>query len=127
MTKLITILISSFLFLTQVGISKEQTFKARVTYYTGSRVAWSKIRRPIEGISVAAHPRFKFGTKLYIHDLKGIIGDGNFIVHDRGPAVTRGSASKGNIPVIDVFVSSTTKINRMKTAVPDYIEVIVTE
>lgn len=105
-------------------------YKARVTYYSedgiwGNRVACQKAKFAKEGVSVAAHPMFKFGTKVEIPALKGIIGDGEFIVQDRGPAVTKKVASRGKTLVFDVYVSSKAKIQMMKTKVPDYVEVIV--
>lgn len=107
-------------------------YKARVTYYSddgiwGNRVACPKAKYAKEGTSVAAHPMFKFGTKLEIPALKGIIGDGDFIVQDRGPAVTKKVASRGKTLVFDVYVSSKDKIRLMMTKVPDYVDVIVQE
>jgi len=107
-------------------------YKARVTYYSadgkwGNRVACQKAKYAKEGVSVAAHPMFKFGTVLEIPALKGIIGDGKFVVQDRGPAVTKKVASRGKTLVFDVYVASHSKIHKMKTAVPDYLEVIVKE
>ena len=107
-----------------------KVYKARVTYYStdakwGNRVACQQAKFAKEGISVAAHPMFKFGTKLEIPALKGIIGDGEFIVQDRGPAVTKKVASRGKTLVYDVYVASHAKIRKMKTAVPDYVDVIV--
>lgn len=113
-----------------LGSAKEQTYRARVTYYSndaiwGNKVACQKAKIAQEGTSVAAHPNFKFGTKLSIPALKGIIGDGKFIVQDRGPAVTRKVAARGKTYVFDVYVSSFSKINKLKTQVPDYVDVIV--
>lgn len=107
-----------------------KVYKARVTYYStdpkwGNRVACQKVKYAKEGVSAAAPPMFKFGTSLEIPALKGIIGDGKFKVQDRGPAVTRKTASHGKTIVFDIYVSSRSKIRKMKTAVPDYLEVIV--
>lgn len=85
--------------------------RARITYYSvgqdkyGSRNADPSSKRSKIGVTVAAHPKFKFGTKLSIPALKGIVGDGNFVVQDRGGAVTRKVASKGKHYVFDVFVT----------------------
>ena len=86
--------------------------KSRITYYSvgedkwGDLVACPKTPRAKEGITVAAHPDFPFGTKIKIPSLSGIIGDGIFIVQDRGSAVTKKKASKGECHVFDVFVKT---------------------
>jgi hypothetical protein len=132
MNKLFTLFISLFLVFSSPYVKAEEstTYRARVTFYTndphwGNRVACQTAKVAKEGISVAAHPKFKFGTKLEIPALKGIVGDGNFVVQDRGPDVTRKTASRGNAYVFDVYVSSHSKIRKFKTLVPDYLEVIV--
>lgn len=113
-------------------INKVHREKARVTFYSndpkwGKRVACQKTKYATEGITVAAHPKYKFGTKLFIPKLKGVIGDGIFVVQDRGGAVTRKVASNGKAFVFDVYVSSHSKIQKLKTKVPDYLEVQVLE
>lgn len=104
-------------------IKEEHT--ARITYFTGTRVACQKAKFAKEGVTVAAHPKFKFGTKLYIPDLKNVIGDGNFIVQDRGPAVTSKVASKGKALVFDIYVSSRAKISKFANKQPMYMKVYV--
>lgn len=103
---------------------------ARVTYYYpqppyGSKVACSKTKYATEGITVAAHPDFKFGTKLYIPELKNSVGDGYFTVQDRGPAVTRKSASNGKAYVVDVYVKSRSKLQYLTKTEPAYMKVYV--
>lgn len=127
----------ALLSMTMLGSAKdvqkhEQKFTARITYYSpsgkyGSKVAWQKTKRAQEGVTVAAHPNLKFGTKLSIPQLKGIVGDGEFVVQDRGPAVTARKASKGKAPVIDVFVSSSSKIAKLGKSRPAYMTVIITD
>ncbi|MBM1136932.1 hypothetical protein JO972_11700 [Verrucomicrobiaceae bacterium 5K15] len=109
---------------------KRVKIRARITYYSigqdkwGSRNACPKTKRSKIGVTVAAHPKFKFGTKLSIPKLKGIVGDGNFLVQDRGSAVTRKTASKGKYYVFDVYV---TPAQRRKYAnqLPEYMDVYV--
>lgn len=104
----------------------ETTFKARITYYYGhDRVAWSKVQKPVEGSSVAAHPDFKFGTKILIDGLKNIVGDGIFTVHDRGPAVTKKVASKGKLYVFDVFISDKAKYKKLSKSKNNIMDVKV--
>ena len=105
-------------------------FTARITYYTndpkwGNKVAWSRQGHAVKGETVAAPSRLKFGTRLSIPQLKGKVGDGEFVVHDRGPAVERGTASGGKLPVIDVYVSSHAEVNRLKVSMPRNMRVIV--
>tara|TARA_R110000772_G_scaffold94802_7_gene192944 strand:+ start:1756 stop:2184 length:429 start_codon:yes stop_codon:yes gene_type:complete len=102
--------------------------KARITYYCGrdkwgSRVACPKTRRANRGVTVAAHPDFKFGQKIYIPKLKNIIGDGYFNVQDRGGAVTKRRASKGKTYVFDVYVSSYNELKRNARKLPMYMNV----
>lgn len=103
---------------------------ARVTYYYpqppyGSKVACSKTKYANEGTTVAAHPDFKFGTKLYIPELKNSVDDGYFIVQDRGPAVTSKRASNGRAYVVDVFVKSRSRLQHLTKTEPAYMKVYV--
>tara|TARA_R110002167_G_scaffold214175_3_gene418952 strand:- start:10376 stop:10813 length:438 start_codon:yes stop_codon:yes gene_type:complete len=106
------------------------TIRARITYYHpyqdkwGSQVADPKTRRAKEGITVAAHPDFSFGTKVTIPKLKGKVGDGTFIVQDRGSWVTKKKASKGKCYVFDVYVDSRADYARCKRY-SEYMEVII--
>lgn len=89
-----------------------EIIRARITYYDcsqdqwGSRVSCQKTPRAKLGITVAAHPDFDFGQKIYIPELKGVIGDGHFIVQDRGSAVTKKKASKKLGYVFDIYCNS---------------------
>ena len=90
-------------------------YKARITFYSsdkkwGNRVADTKIRCAKESITIAAHPDFAFGTKVYIPQLKNKFDDGIFIVQDRGSAVTKKRASRGKAYVFDVYVSTHGKV-----------------
>ena len=115
------------------SIEEGVKIRARVTFYNpckrwGDQVASPSVKKAKEGVTVAASKKIPFGTKIKIPELEGIVGDGNFIVQDRGSAVCSKRASKGNAPVIDVFVSSAHKVNKYKTQVPDYLEVeIITD
>jgi 3D (Asp-Asp-Asp) domain-containing protein len=105
-----------------------QEYTARITYYStdgrwGNKVSCQKTRYAKEGITVAAHPNFKFGTKLYIPGLKGKIGNGNFIVQDRGGAVTSKKASRGKAYVFDIYVTSHSKIRKFAYSQPEYMKV----
>lgn len=110
--------------------SHSQEYTARITYYStdgrwGDRVSCQRTRRAKEGISVAAHPDFKFGTKIFIPGLKGKIGDGNFIVQDRGGAVTSKKASRGKAYVFDIYVKSHSKIRKFAYSQPEYMKIYV--
>ena len=106
--------------------AKDVKYRARITYYEdGKQVAWSKVKTAREGDSVAAHPVFKFGTRISIPALKGIVGDGEYVVHDRGPAVTKAVASGGKGYVFDVYVKSSARVRSLAKSVPMYMDVIV--
>lgn len=101
----------------------------RITYYTpdkkwGSQVAAPGIKKAIQGLTVAAHPDFKFGTKISIPRLKGIMDDGLFIVQDRGSAVTKKKASRGKAYVFDIYLSSTKSL-KYYTNLPAYMDVYI--
>ena len=107
-----------------------ESYLARITYYSndsrwGNKVACQSSKKAKEGITVAAHPDFGFGTKIIIPELKDKIGDGEFEVQDRGPAVTKKVASRGKAYVFDVYVSSKNKINKYAAVKPEYMKVYV--
>lgn len=107
-----------------------KVYTARITYYStdgewGDRVACQRAKHAKETITVAAHPDFKFGTRIYIPDLKGKIGNGYFIVQDRGGAVTSKKASKGKAYVFDIYVNSHSKIRKHAYSQPEYMKVYV--
>jgi len=104
--------------------------RARITFYSvgqdkfGVQNADPKSKRSKVGTTVAAHPHFDFGTKISIPALKGIVGDGNFIVQDRGSAVTKRTASKGGAYVFDVFVTPSQR-RRYGRELPEYMNVYI--
>ncbi len=113
---------------TTLGSAKEETYRARITYYhDGSgRVADSKTKRAVKGITLAAHPKWKFGTKVTIPELKGKLGNtGEFVVQDRGPAVTSKKASRGKAYVFDVYVKNEREVQAYAKKMPAYMKVIV--
>ena len=110
-----------------------KTVRARITYYHcyqdkwGCRVSDPKTKKAIQGITIAAHPDFVFGTKLFIPELTNIHGDGNFIVQDRGNDVTKKKASKGKGYVFDVYCNNVKTYNKMRKNNPEWMEVRVYE
>lgn len=107
-----------------------EAFVARVTFYTdddiyGDKVADPKTRRAKEGVTVAAAKDIPFGTRLRISGLEGVVGDGEFIVQDRGAHVQKRVASRGKTPIVDVYVSSRSKLKSCKTKLPEYMVVQV--
>lgn len=112
--------------------SPKQVIEARITFYSayedkwGSRVACQETKHATQGVTVAAHPDFDFGTKLIIPELKNVVGDDDvFIVQDRGTAVTKKKASKGEAYVFDVFVRSNKQKNYLAKKLPEYMSVRV--
>lgn len=89
---------------------EQKKIVARITFYHnhqdsyGSKTASGKKAR--QGITVAAHPDFKFGTKLTIPKMKSVLGDAEFVVQDRGTAVTRKTASKKKCYVFDIYITA---------------------
>ena len=87
------------------GESKtDKGIKVRLTTYHRNEDYWTRRLRSSsgytlkEGISVACDPKiFDYGTKIMIE------GVGVRQVHDTGTAVVEKKASKGKLPVVDVF------------------------
>ena len=106
-----------------------ETINARITYYDskqehwGTQVADPNTKKAKFGVTVAAHPDFDFGTEIFISDLKGIIGNGKFIVQDRGSAVTKKKAAKKKGYVFDVYCSSPSMRKKMAKNNPMWMEV----
>lgn len=112
---LLLLLMSLLTSCVQSNTLPNKSYKARITFYSsdkkwGNRVADTKIRYAKESITIAAHPDFAFGTKIYIPQLKNKFDDGVFIVQDRGSAVTKKRASRGKSYVFDVYVSTHRKV-----------------
>lgn len=114
-TTILSLLLSSFLL--------AQEYNARVTYYVDTKTASGA--KPQEGITIAADKSIKMGQKLYIPALKGINKDGIFTKQDVGSAVEKRTASKGKLPVVDVYVSSKEKIKRYSKTYPQIVKVVV--
>jgi 3D (Asp-Asp-Asp) domain-containing protein len=109
---------------------KGEWITARITYYTptspyGNKVACQKTKRAKEGITVAAHPKLKFGTRIEIPELADVMGDSSFIVQDRGSAVTKKVASRGKTEVIDVYLNSNQKLTKLTKTKPKYMKVLI--
>ena len=98
------------------GASPVKKVHARITYYHPEapwykKVSDQTVKTACEGVTVAAHPDFHFGTKVHIPALKNKLNDGNFVVQDRGSAVTKKTAAKGKGYVFDVYVTNRSKLN----------------
>ncbi len=111
-------------------VAKSGRTKARITAYRtgedkyGSHIAMSKYQRAKEGVTVAAESAMPFHTKIQIPKLAGIIGRGTFEVQDRGSAVEARKASRGQLPVIDVYVASMRKFRWCKAHLPEVMDII---
>lgn len=113
-----------FLIFASIASAQPKKIWARLTYYNpsqagGWKVAASKSIKNKQGVGIAAHPDFKFYTRVEIPVLNGVIDkDATFWVLDRGRDVTAKKASKGKAYVFDVFVTKTGRAfkNFCKTA-----------
>lgn len=109
----------------------EKTIRARITYYNShedkyhNKVACSSKLRAKQGITVAAHPDFKFGTRLDIPSLKYVLSSEHFVVQDRGSAVTSKRASHHKAYVFDVYVNSRRMTKYLEKTLPEYMDVVV--
>ena len=130
MKRILLYCIAALLPLSSLESASMRKLRCRITYYNpckrwGCQVAAPNVKKATSGVTVAAHPDFKFGTRIEIPELKGIVDDGQFIVQDRGGAVTSKKASKGKAYVFDVFVPTRALVERYKNRLPEYMEVIV--
>ena len=100
---------------------------ARITFYNkhedkyGNRIACSKIRRATRGRTVAAESTFPFGTIVAIPWLAKLLGNGRYVVEDRGGAVERRRASYGTTPVFDFYTETKKETNYLAAIVPPYL------
>lgn len=98
---------------------------ARVTFYNphedrfGSRVACGG--RAHEGETMAAPAVFAFDTRVNVPALCGHVGNGNFVIQDRGTALER-AYRRGQLR-LDVYVASRAKMARLCHDMPEYMEV----
>ena len=108
--------------------------KARITVYSahedhfGSKVAMCSKMRAKQGETVAAHPDFKFGTKLIIPELGKLLGDSIYEIQDRGSSITKKIASFGKSYVFDVFIAGSNRnMRRITKNWPPYMDVFVSD
>mgnify|MGYP001593976118 CR=1 FL=1 len=127
---LVSLLFISFAAQAAISFRKnvDKKLNCRITYYCGDdkwgdQVADPATKRAISGITVAAHPDFSFGTKIFIPELKDHMGDGHFIVQDRGGWVTSKKAAKGKAYVFDVYVPTKREQRTHASKRPMYMEV----
>lgn len=117
-------------------VKKKKPILCRITFYHRYQDCWgAKTASGVkaqEGITVAAHSDFEFGTQVYIPELKDIFGgDGLFEVQDRGRDVERKKAAKGKAYVFDIYVDAKSKLAANKRLqelmrnVDDYLPVYV--
>lgn len=97
----------------QSKTAEPKKIKVRLTTYHRNEDYWTRKLKSSsgytlkEGISVACDPRiFRYGTKLMIE------GVGVRQVHDTGTAVIEKTASKGKLPVVDIFFISKSSADR---------------
>lgn len=91
----------------------QQKIIARITFYHnhqdrfGDKLAIGG--RAKQGVTIAAHPDFKFGKVIDIPNLKRVIGSGEFIVQDRGTDITSKRASHHTAYVFDIYIHANNK------------------
>ncbi len=97
---------------------------ARVTFYDrhedrfGSRIAIGG--RAHEGTTMAAPAVIPFGTPVTVPALDGVVGDGCFVIQDRGTALEK-AYRRGQLR-LDVYVASRKKLRQLKYGEPEYME-----
>ena len=106
---------------------KQKPKLARITFYNkhedkyGNRIACSSRRRAVRGRTAAAESQFPFGTIVKIPWLTKLLGTGRYVVEDRGSAVERRKASRGTVPVFDLYVETKKEMKRLAAIVPAYL------
>lgn len=108
----------------QISKPEKKSQIARITYYTGKHEKVAMGGRAVQGVSVAAHPKYKFKTKIAIPNLYQYLGETELEIQDRGPAVTARKASRGKAEVFDIFVKNYKTMKFLEREAPEYMEVI---
>lgn len=133
MKKIVYTLLTSLLFCgyAHSNIPQNATkIRARITYYYPESPWWNRVTCPKaktakHGVTVAAHPDFALGTKIFIPELKHKVGNGSFVVQDRGSAVTRKSAARGKGYVFDIFVPSRSALHQLVKSTHTWMDVYI--
>lgn len=100
-------------------------FRARVTFYDphedrfGSRIAIGGRAR--EAVTMAAPSVIPFGARVRVPLLAGHVGDGSFLIQDRGTALEKAYFRHGVLR-LDVYVASRSKRRHLQFAMPEYMD-----
>lgn len=108
-------------------------FTARVTYYEPRSCPYGAVtstgRYPVEGVTVAVDPRLiPYGSRVYIGELRGLVGDGWFFAQDTGSAVKSRKAARAwgsRAPVVDVYLASPKRLREVTRSAPMFCQVEV--
>lgn len=110
---------------------------ARITFWShdepnykfGKSVASDSKRKAKEGRTIAIdNKKIRYGTRVRIPNLNGIVGDGIFVAEDTGTAVKQMRAipikMRKNVEfVVDVYVDSSEKMIELSNQMPHYMMV----
>lgn len=110
---------------TPMAEAKEQVLKVRLTYYSGQskwgrKTSTGKMSQHLK--TCAVDPKIiPYGSTVKIPSmgltLKAV---------DTGPAVVRKTASRGKLPIVDIFVNSQADIRRLNSKNPNHVTVYIT-
>lgn len=105
---------------TQPQIKRQKGRLVRITVYTAAEDSWSKKLQSSSGAklrpgqSIAVDPKLiPYGTKVKIE------GWGTFLAVDTGKDVVSKKASKGKLPIIDVFCVDKKQADRLIARNPE--------
>lgn len=96
----------------------------RVTFYGphedrfGSRIAIGGRAR--EGVTMAAPAAIPFFKQVCVPQLAGRVGQGNFVIQDRGSALEK--AFRHGQLRLDVYVTSRKRLRQLQYELPEYME-----
>jgi hypothetical protein len=97
---------------------------ARITFYGphedhfGSRIAIGG--RAHEGTTMASPKAIAFNTSVSVPALAGVVGNGCFVIQDRGSALEK--AYRHGQLRLDVYVASRKRLRQLKYGEPEYME-----
>lgn len=101
--------------------------KDKIRIRRGRRFVWRWMQwgrrtasgiRATQGVTCAAAKKFPIGTKVYFPQLNGVIGNGNFVVQDRGAGEQKFHTSNW----FDIYCDNKSIMKKIQYGMPEWME-----